>query len=994
MTKSSAAVFRDLLSVSFTGRRRLPLGTFRAVVGFVSKDARRHKRAWFVGVCTVFLVVLFVCLLQNLLLKWPLIFLRLSEENVGEMDILLLPQLTNESSIGLLNHTHIATRLEAEGGVDGTFPRWVFPLRVSNRDEPSRSLRTVALMIDSDLEHAKEQSRGWKHRPVGEQEAHVTGAVLRNIGIHPNHGERIFLNISIPEILETAGIVSNQSEVRTREFARSFMETLGFDFNQTIILNNTALVETWTDAIDTFLNSSAFAGVTATGETRITGEEIFNAFYPVYLQLLDLALEFAVVDGIDKPRGKYPVALGNVAVIDSKFIMKEVADAIREEVAGNSAITLLEAQGYQVQETIQNIENTDINQLAFMSLVKMDDRISTYTKEIKEMEKDFVHLTNDMSGRMGLDFAASWTFPLYTAILGSQFISLFLEQLFNMVLFLLISLGSMLIYSLLLSETEERTYEFGMLRALGFKGKGVLAIILTKAQAFSLPGIGVGFLFAFLINIVLAHILASYTLTDPDYSIHIRAILVSGAVGIVVPLIANIVPIRRALSKTLRDALDLSHKAFSETVVQITRLENLGLKPWVTSLAIIMVVIGFVVYYVIPYAFTFQDYPLFFTIMNLILLGLLLGLCLILYPVEGKLERLFVHCIVWGKDRRMMTLITRNMAGHRGRTGKTALMFIISLAFIIFAGAIFSLQAVTIPGMLESIAGSDVVVTATSVDYPLVRDDLEEYLNDVKGKRDPIPSAFSFATFEMQRSDSIKSNNFANLVQFPIVKTRPIGVERDYLRSTYAKYFLLTETMDGFHYPTVDGVDDVVREMIDTAGEARFEGEKSGGYYPPVFLTSFDVPLSVGENPYKHNYLYYADSVISEATRDELSVNTKTPSEILVGSKASNRGEELESSIEVLSKPRGMVYKAPGFFGFSSYRITVNFAPLLISTKTFAKMFEDAVLDAVDDPSILNHLDSAPLERCFVKLESGVSKTDREDFINELRNYVDSNHAE
>jgi hypothetical protein len=41
-----------------------------------------------------------------------------------------------------------------------------------------------------------------------------------------------------------------------------------------------------------------------------------------------------VVDGIDKPRGKYPVALGNVAVIDSKFIMKEIADAIREEVAG------------------------------------------------------------------------------------------------------------------------------------------------------------------------------------------------------------------------------------------------------------------------------------------------------------------------------------------------------------------------------------------------------------------------------------------------------------------------------------------------------------------------------------------------------------------------------------------------------------------------------------------------------------------------------------
>jgi hypothetical protein len=83
--------------------------------------------------------------------------------------------------------------------------------------------------------------------------------------------------------------------------------------------------------------------------------------------------------------------------------------------------------------SINNV-HAHTQQLAFMSLVKMDDRISTYTKEVKQMERDFVHLTNDMSGRMGLDFAASWAFPLYSAILGSQFISLFLEQVSKLVL--------------------------------------------------------------------------------------------------------------------------------------------------------------------------------------------------------------------------------------------------------------------------------------------------------------------------------------------------------------------------------------------------------------------------------------------------------------------------------------------------------------------------------------------------------------------------------
>lgn len=34
-----------------------------------------------------------------------------------------------------------------------------------------------------------------------------------------------------------------------------------------------------------------------------------------------------------------------------------------------------------------------------------------------------------------------------------------------------------------------------------------------------------------------------------------------------------------------------------------------------------LVVMGFIVYYIIPYAFTFQDLPLFFTVLILILLG-------------------------------------------------------------------------------------------------------------------------------------------------------------------------------------------------------------------------------------------------------------------------------------------------------------------------------------------------------------------------------------
>jgi len=44
--------------------------------------------------------------------------------------------------------------------------------------------------------------------------------------------------------------------------------------------------------------------------------------------------------------------------------------------------------------------------------------------------------------------------------------------------FLLLLLSILLIYSLMIGDVEEKTYEFGMLRALGF-GKVMLVILLT-----------------------------------------------------------------------------------------------------------------------------------------------------------------------------------------------------------------------------------------------------------------------------------------------------------------------------------------------------------------------------------------------------------------------------------------------------------------------------------------------------------------------------------
>ncbi|KAJ4453388.1 hypothetical protein PAPYR_12146 [Paratrimastix pyriformis] len=169
------------------------------------------------------------------------------------------------------------------------------------------------------------------------------------------------------------------------------------------------------------------------------------------------------------------------------------------------------------------------------------------------------------------------------------------------------------------------------------------------------------------------------------------------------PLISNIFPFRRALSNTLRDSLDLNHQTFAETRVTFTHLERLGLSPVQTAVAILLVVVGFMMYYIAPSAFVYGNISLFL---------LMIGLAIISTIFQPYLERLMLHPIMWGSDRPPKKLVRKSLAGHRSRNRKTALMFTISLASIIFAGAMFALRASMISDNGQMGLGSDIVITA------------------------------------------------------------------------------------------------------------------------------------------------------------------------------------------------------------------------------------------------------------------------------------------
>jgi ABC-type antimicrobial peptide transport system permease subunit len=56
-----------------------------------------------------------------------------------------------------------------------------------------------------------------------------------------------------------------------------------------------------------------------------------------------------------------------------------------------------------------------------------------------------------------------------------------LGSIFFSIIFFLFLIDAILIYSMMLNDVEERTYEFAMLRTLGFKNSSLVTLLIIQA---------------------------------------------------------------------------------------------------------------------------------------------------------------------------------------------------------------------------------------------------------------------------------------------------------------------------------------------------------------------------------------------------------------------------------------------------------------------------------------------------------------------------------
>lgn len=148
-----------------------------------------------------------------------------------------------------------------------------------------------------------------------------------------------------------------------------------------------------------------------------------------------------------------------------------------------------------------------------------------------------------MMEAISLDANITSSAPLRHQLRTADMASVFLSTNMATIVAFLVILSTLLIYSLMLGDVEEKTFEFGMLRSLGFKRRNLVLTITLQAFTFSVPGLLTGVTMAAVLNASVRAILYSIAQNWASYGLSPTSVWIGVIIGIFLPLVSNIVPI-------------------------------------------------------------------------------------------------------------------------------------------------------------------------------------------------------------------------------------------------------------------------------------------------------------------------------------------------------------------------------------------------------------------------------------------------------------------
>ena len=250
------------------GKKDVLPSNLSVIINYLKSDLIKKQRSFKIGLISIYLVVFFLTLLLNAIQLCPCIFIKLTEEQNSEIDLILTPYLYSQNvdikkssfdtfihnktslsealttnykiNFNFLDFYEIKNRLKKLSFIEGVTPRWIIQGKTSKRNEIKNSSEflTNIFIIDSANENDIGIGRGLNLSPLKSNECYIS-KVLGN-ALKLNEGDTIHMEIRLWDLIQAFEGRSGFSEEETKkekEFDRIKLKKK-YEKEDEILINN------------------------------------------------------------------------------------------------------------------------------------------------------------------------------------------------------------------------------------------------------------------------------------------------------------------------------------------------------------------------------------------------------------------------------------------------------------------------------------------------------------------------------------------------------------------------------------------------------------------------------------------------------------------------------------------------------------------------------------------------------------------------------------
>ncbi|CAI2362787.1 unnamed protein product [Moneuplotes crassus] len=596
------------------------------------KDIFRHKCHFLISTLSIFIVVLMCLVVNSVIDKAPIIFLRLAEKNSGEIDAFITPSRgvktvgkgqDSRQVMATLNYTAVMEELPDINFTPRNLLRTDLQKIGTNRPP---ELNHNVMFMDTDRERQISLGRNYK----------------------------------FPKLKKDECVMS-----------KKLMDENGFQLNERTIL-----------IFD------------ATQHLNILATKMFvNSSFPVvdFSDAPLIPLECTIKYVLKEPLGKMDdYLIEDIIILEYEYMFEYIKDSLKVLLSQEEYKFVPKATKGIIFDFLETQSPYDYASILLMTFP--EPRLNYYKNPDynKLLEASLYEMTS-ISQELGY-YTVDIKLPLLGQLQAFNLAILFMALLFSMILALFVVISIILIYGLLLVNVQQKSFENGIKRMVGSSKFGLIKDVIIQTFCFSTPGIIFAFFCSFFVLRAIYYFEFEKKLNlkmdpNPTYFAIINAIIL----GLVIPFISSLIPIKAALSKNLNDALDFEHSQTKGVIVKIIdpSNKNLGI---VLIFGVISTIYGITIYVLLPQCLMALDFGTILAIFFLILIGLLLGLILITMNLQYVIEVGITKSLFWWERSFIRILILKNLIAHRVRNASTTLVYALSLSFLILCVVSYSLQ--------------------------------------------------------------------------------------------------------------------------------------------------------------------------------------------------------------------------------------------------------------------------------------------------------------